>query len=65
MDSFFEALNQPFSGGPAPAVRGLTRWGVSRTPPHPQSAEQKGAEEHDNADEEQEQQAFSDDTYDA
>jgi hypothetical protein len=44
---------------------GLTPWGVSRTPPHPQSAKHKGAEEHDNADEQQEQQAFGDYTYDA
>jgi hypothetical protein len=44
---------------------GLTRWRVSRTPPHPQSAEQKGAKEDDNADEQQEQQALGDDTYDA
>ena len=31
-------------------VEGLTRRGVSGAPPHPQSAKQKGAEEHDNAD---------------
>jgi hypothetical protein len=44
---------------------GLTGWGVPGTPPHPQSAEQQGAEEHGNADEQQEQQAFGDDAYDA
>jgi hypothetical protein len=44
---------------------GLTGRGLPGTPPHPQSAEQKGAEEHDNADEQQEQQAFGDGAYDA
>jgi hypothetical protein len=44
---------------------GLTGWGLPGTPAHPQSAEQKGAEEHDNADEQQEQQAFGDDADDA
>jgi hypothetical protein len=43
---------------------GLTGWGLPRTP-QPQSAEQKGAKEHDNADEQQEQQALGDDAYDA
>jgi hypothetical protein len=43
---------------------GLTGWGLPGTP-HPHSAEQKGAKEHDNADEQQEQQAFGDDAYDA
>jgi hypothetical protein len=43
---------------------GLTGWGLPGTP-QPQSAEQKGAKEHDNADEQQEQQAFGDDAYDA
>jgi hypothetical protein len=42
---------------------GLTGWGLPGT--HPQSAEQKGAKEHDNADEQQEQQAFGDHAYDA
>jgi hypothetical protein len=42
-----------------------TGWGLPWTPPHPQSAEQKGAEEHDNANEQQEQQAFGDGAYDA
>jgi hypothetical protein len=32
---------------------------------HPQGAEEKGAEEHDYADEQQEQQALGDDAYDA
>jgi hypothetical protein len=43
----------------------LARRGVPRTPPHPQSAEDKRAEEHDNADEQQEQQALGDDADDA
>jgi hypothetical protein len=34
-------------------------------PPHPQSTQEKGAEEHDNADEQQIQQALGDDTHDA
>ncbi len=45
--------------------RGLTRRGVSGAPPDPQSAEQKGAEEHDNADEQQKQQTLDDDTHEA
>jgi hypothetical protein len=44
---------------------GLARWGVPGASPHPQGAEQKGAEEHDNADDQQEQQAFGDDADDA
>jgi hypothetical protein len=34
-------------------------------PPHPQGAQHKGAEEHDDADEQQEQQAFRDHAHDA
>ena len=47
------------------AGEGLPRRGVSGAPPHPQSAEEKGAEEHDNADEQQKQQALDDDTHEA
>ena len=44
---------------------GLSCRGLTRAPPHPQSAQQKGAEEHDDADEQLVQQAFGDDAYDA
>jgi hypothetical protein len=37
----------------------------SAGPPHPQGTKEEGAEEHDNADKQQEQQAFRDDTHDA
>jgi hypothetical protein len=43
----------------------LARLGSSGTPPHPQGTEQKRAEEHDNADEQQKQEALDDDTHEA
>jgi hypothetical protein len=39
--------------------------GTPPGPPYPQSAEKKGAEEHDNADDQQVQQALDDDSHDA
>ena len=44
---------------------GLSCRGLPGAPPHPQSAQEKGAEEHDNADDQQIQQALGDDTHDA
>jgi hypothetical protein len=44
---------------------GLARRGPSRAPPHPQSAEEKGAEKYGNTDEQQKQQTLDDDTHEA
>jgi hypothetical protein len=43
----------------------LSGWVLAGAPPHPQGAQQKGAEEHDNSDDQQVQQTFGDDTHDA
>jgi len=50
-------LNEDRSQSPGRAAAG--------PPPHPQGAQHQGAEEHDDADEQQEQQAFRDHTHDA
>lgn len=57
-------MAQPLPTDLAPDER-LTRLGLSGTPPHPQGTEEKGAEEHDNADEEQKQETLDDDTHQA
>jgi hypothetical protein len=44
---------------------GLPRWVLPGPPPHSQGTQEKGTEEHDNADEQQEQQALDDDTHEA
>src|SRR5260370_42475328 len=45
--------------------RDLPGWAPPESPPHPQGAQEKGAEEHDYADEQQVQQALRDYTHDA
>jgi Aldehyde dehydrogenase family len=44
---------------------GLPRLGLAWPPPHSQGTQEKGAEEHDNSDDQQVKQALGDDTHDA